>query len=230
MSRRLGKFSFLLALFMVVGCSTNGNQLDPEAMLKEQIENLNEVNSYRAEMTLIQEVDNIQQKTEVLLLQNMREKSLFFSSLLEGQKMIELSVLDDIFTMSLNNQGKFEKTSLSMNELDDSESLKKSIIIGSFHNFEAFTNLVIEETSNYFVITGDSTINSLIGMSILDEEIEPYDIEEGAITIYISKKTNLIEKMYLENVMNVGGTRIITKTEAIISDINRTNNIAQKIG
>ncbi len=70
-------FIILLSL-LVVGCSSN--PIDPEVMLEQNINRFQNVNSYKAEMTVTQTFGNHTNEIRLVILQNMEEKSFIYTA------------------------------------------------------------------------------------------------------------------------------------------------------
>lgn len=214
-------------IFLVTGCNSNPSQVDAKELFTKHIAKFADIESYKAVMTVSQEYAGFDKvESEIVVYENVKENAFYYIASMEGENAIEIYQLDDTFTIRFNIMGFVHTETFTGEEFEQTGS--EVYLMESFQDLSAFSNFKISETRQHYVITADSLIDNLIV-----NELFPSDngvvIESGEITVYVSKKTEFVERMTLETVMIVNGERLASSSEVTITDINKTNDIKSLI-
>lgn len=216
------------SFIFLVGCSEDISQIDPIDFLEGHLKELRDVNSYKATLSINQDFDSLGLlEWDIIIHENVEENSFHYLTSLDGEPVMEIYQLDDIFTINFNIMGLTHSETFTGDDFD--QITNDIVIMEAFNDMSAFSNLSISEDRTHYLIVGDSTLTSLLENELVSLEEFQYQLDDSKIEFHISKRSNFLERVVLVAELTVDGEIIKTRTELVISDINKVNNIKELI-
>lgn len=215
-------------LFFLVGCSDDISQIDPINFLERHVEGLRDVKSYKATLAIEQDFGRLGLfEWDIIIHENVEENSFHYLTSLESEPVMEIYQLDDIFTINFNIMGLTHSETFTGD--DFAKTTNDIVIMEAFNDMSVFRNLAISEDRTHYLVVGESTLTNLIDNELISLEEFQYQLDDSQVEFYVSKRSNYIERVVLISELSVEGEVIKTKTELVISDINKVNNIKELV-